>query len=277
VPTRIVDSPADAEREVNALAPKQPDVVKVVYDHQTYGGRSMPTIDRPTLEAVIATAKANGLKTVVHIGTWQDLRDAVMAGAAAVTHTPEGPPPADLPALMAERGTLHIPTLAVQSDYARYLDDPSLLDSPLLGTMIGAQAVAGFKKPPEGRMAGWVAWQRTLAEPNAAAVKTLAAAGVPMVTGTDGGNPAVFQGYSVHRELRLLVQAGLTPWDALAASTINAGRLLDRKWGMAPGDEGTLVVLDASPIDDIRNSERIHAVILRGAIVDRNALRPETP
>jgi imidazolonepropionase-like amidohydrolase len=143
--------------------------------------------------------------------------------------------------------------------------------------MIGAQAVAGFKKPPEGRMAGWVAWLRTLAEPNAAAVKTLAAAGVPMVTGTDAGNPAVFLGYSVHRELRLLVQAGLTPWDALAASTINAGRLLDKKWGMAPGDEGTLVVLDASPIEDIRNSERIHAVILRGAIVDRNALRPATP
>src|SRR5262245_32318463 len=45
VPTRIVDSPADATREVNALAVKKPDVVKVVYDHQTYGTRSLPTID----------------------------------------------------------------------------------------------------------------------------------------------------------------------------------------------------------------------------------------
>lgn len=278
VPTRIVDSPADAEREVSALAPKRPDVVKVVYDHQSYGGRSMPTIDRPTLEAVVATARRHGLKTLVHVGTWQDLRDAVLAGAAAVTHTPEGLPPADLPALMARRGTLHIPTLAVQSDYARFLDDPSLLDSPLLGGMIGAEAVALFKAPPaEGRMAGWVAWQRTLREPNLAAVKTLAAAGVPMVTGTDGGNPAVFQGYSVHREMRLLVEAGLSPWDAIAASTLHAGRLLDRRWGMAAGHEGTLLVLDASPVDDIRNTERIHAVILRGVVVDRAALLPATP
>jgi len=278
VPTRIVDSPADAKREVNELATKKPDVVKVVYDHRTYLGRSMPTIDRATLDAVVAAAKANGLKTVVHIGTWEDVRHAIQAGAAAVTHTPDGPPPADIPALMVERGTLHIPTLAVQGDYARFADDPSLLDSPLLASMISAKAIAVFKKPPPpGQLAGWLELQRTSRESNAAAVRTLAAAGVPMVTGTDGGNPAVFQGYSVHRELRLLVEAGLSSWDALAATTINAGRLLGRKWGTAIGDEGTLVILDASPLDDMRNTERVHTVILRGVAVDRDAIRPPTP
>ena len=278
VPTRIVDSPADAKREVNELATKKPDVVKVVYDHRTYLGRSMPTIDRATLDAVVAAAKANGLKTVVHVGTWEDVRHAILAGAAAVTHTPEGPPPADIPALMLERGTLHIPTLAVQGDYARFADDPSLLDSPLLASMIGAKGIALFKKPPPaGQLAGWLELQRTSRTSNAAAVRTLAAAGVPMVTGTDGGNPAVFQGYSVHRELRLLVEAGLSSWDALAATTINAGRLLGRKWGMDTGDEGTLVILDASPLGDMRNTERLHAVILRGVAVDRDAIRPLTP
>ena len=97
-----------------------------------------------------------------------------------------------------------------------------------------------------------------------------------MVTGTDAGNPAVFQGYSVHRELRLLVEAGLSPWDAVAATTIHAGRLLGRRWGMDVGDEGTLVVLDASPLDDIRNTERVNTVILRGTVVDRDALRPNS-
>jgi imidazolonepropionase-like amidohydrolase len=276
-PTRIVDSPADAKREVNELATKKPDVVKVVYDHQTYLGRSMPTIDRATLDAVAATATANGLKTVVHVGTWEDVRDAVLAGAAAVTHTPEGRPPADIPTLMVERGTLHIPTLAAQSDYARFTDDPSLLDSPLFASMIGAKGGAVFKEPPPAGLAGWLQLQRTSREPNAAAVRTLAAAGVPMVTGTDGGNRGVFQGYSVHRELRLLVEAGLSSWDALTATTINAGRLLGRKWGMDIGDEGTLVMLDASPLDDIRNTERIHAVILRGVAVNRDEIRPVTP
>ena len=262
---------------MNELAPKKPDVVKVVYDHRAYPGRSMPTIDRPTLDAVVATARANGLKTVVHVGTWEDVRHAVLAGAAAVTHTPEGQPPADIPALMVERSTFHIPTLAVQSDYSRFADDPSLLDSPLLHSIIGAKAVALFKEPPAGQLAGWLKIQRTSRETDAAAVRTLAAAGVTMVTGTDGGNPAVFQGYSVHRELRLLREAGLSSWDVLAATTINAGRLLGRKWGMEVGDEGTLVVLDASPLADIRNTERIHAVILRGVMVDRAAIRPTVP
>lgn len=277
VPTRIIDSPADATREVNDLAKKRPDVVKVVYDHQTYGGRSMPTIDRATLNAVVAAAKANGLKTVVHIGTWADLRDAVLAGAAAVTHTPEGPAPTDIAALMVQRGTLHIPTLAVQGDYSRFVDDPTLLDSPLLASLAGEQMVALFRAPPPAGMAGWMEFQRRMRKSNAEAVRMLAAAGVPMVTGTDGGNPAVFQGYSVHRELRLLVEAGLSPWEALAATTIHAGRLLGRKWGMEVGDEGTLVILDASPLDDIRNTERIHAVIHRGTSVNRDDIRPNRP
>lgn len=274
VPTRIVDSPADATREVNALAKKKPDVVKVVYDHQRYGGMSMPTINRATLEAVVAAARSNGLGTVVHVGTWEDMRDAVVAGAAAVTHTPGGMPPADLAALMVQRGTLHIPTLAVQGDYSRFVEDATLLESPLLASVVGANMVALFKASPPAGMTRWLDFQRTMRKSNTDAVRTLAAAGVPMVTGTDAGNPAVFQGYSVHRELRLLVDAGLSPWDALAATTIHAGRLLGRKWGMDVGDEGTVVILDASPLLDMRNTERIHAVVFRGTKVNRESIKP---
>jgi imidazolonepropionase-like amidohydrolase len=277
VPTRIVDTPADANREVTALAAKKPDVVKVVYDHRTYGARSMPTIDRATLEAVVATARANGLKTIVHVGSWDDVRDSVNAGAAAVTHTPAGLPPADIAALMVKQGTFHIPTLAVQSDYSRFADDPLLLDSPLLLAMVGAKTVALFKQPVAPAMQGWLQYQRSQRATDASVVRLLAAAGVPMVTGTDGGNPAVFQGYSVHRELRLLQEAGLSAWDVLATTTINAGRLLGKKWGVDTGDEATLIVLDASPVADIRNTERLHAVIHRGVVVDRNAIRPVAP
>jgi imidazolonepropionase-like amidohydrolase len=270
VPTRIVDSPADAKREVTALAAKHPDVVKVVYDHATYGSRSMPTIDRETLRAVVATAKEHGLSTVVHIGTWDDFRDAVEAGARAVTHTPRGMPPEEVVRVTAEHGTFHIPTLAVQSDYAHILDDPSILDSPLLRAVVDSGIVGTYRSAPtDERSVSWVAMQRSIAADNLKAVAKLAAAGVPMLTGTDAGNPAVFQGYSVHRELRLLVVAGLTPWQALAASTTNAGRFFKRPWGMKVGDEGTLLVLTASPIDDIANTEKIRTVIQRGRVVDR--------
>src|SRR5256885_11872041 len=88
VPTRIIDSPPDVLRQMSELTPKKPDVIKVVYDHSDNGIRTLPSIDRITLESLIAAARSAGLKTVVHVGTWQDVRDAVNAGAAAITHTP---------------------------------------------------------------------------------------------------------------------------------------------------------------------------------------------
>ena len=275
VPTRIVDTPDDARREVTALAAKKPDVVKVVYDHEVYGGRSMPSLDKATLDAVVATARAHGLKTVVHVGTWEDVRDAVDAGAAAVTHTPSGEIPAGLAAAMVERGTFHIPTLAVQGDWARYVDNPALLESPLLASAASKTLLDGYRKAPpdSGRMGAWLAWQRRIGPGNIASVGELHRAGVSMLTGTDGGNPAIFQGYSVHRELVLFVEAGLSTWDALATSTTNAGRFFGRKWGMAPGSEATILILEQSPIANIRNSETIYRVVNRGVLVDR-ALSP---
>ena len=210
IPTRIVDTPEEARREVADLAIASPDVVKVVYDHQSYSGRSSPTIDLPTLTAVLETAREHGLRTIVHVGTWQDVRDAALAGADAVTHTPgPDPPPPDLVEILVQAGTFHIPTLAVQSDFARMLDDPGLLDDPLLVETVPAALLEAYRSDASQNqmIVGWLAWQRTLMEPNLEAVRTLAAAGVPMLTGTDGGNFGVFQGYSVHRELDLLAEA----------------------------------------------------------------------
>ena len=119
----------------------------------------------------------------------------------------------------------------------------------------------------------WLTMQRSMAEPIQDAVKTLAEAGVTILAGTDGGNFGVFQGYTVHRELQLLVQAGLTPWAVLRSATTDAARFLDRRWGVEPGDEATLLVLDASPLDAISNTKRMHAVIQAGVVVDREALR----
>lgn len=270
VPTRIVNSPADAAREIDALAPKKPDVIKIVYDHRTYGTRRLPTVDRATLEAVVSNAKRHGLKTIVHIGSWSDVRDAVNAGAAAVTHTPGPDPlPDDLPALMVQRGTVHIPTLAVQTDFLRILSDRTMLQDSLLVAVTSDSLRAAYGRVSDTATAlrGWLAFQRSNMTSNAAAVRRLAEAGVTMLTGTDAGNLGVFQGWSVHRELQLLVEAGLSPWDALRAGTTNAAAFLGQPWGVQVGDEATFLVLDASPVQDIRNTRRIHAVVQRGVVV----------
>lgn len=277
IPTRIVNTPQEARREVDDLARSKPDVIKVVYDHQSYsGGRRFPTVDLPTLTALLDAARRHGLKTVVHIGTWQDVREAALAGADAVTHTPgPEPPPADLPAVLAEAGTFHIPTLAVQGDFARIAAGDPFLDDPLLAESVPEAVLASYRDSASWneRVKAWVAWQRTLGEPVLESVGVLAQAGVPMLAGTDGGNFAVFQGYSVHRELALLRAAGLSPWAALRAATTDAARFLGRRWGVEPGDEATLLVLDASPLEDMAHTTRIHAVVRKGIVVDRASLR----
>lgn len=270
VPTRLVNTPEEARQQVAELAAKKPDVVKVVYDHQSYGGRRMPTIDKATLAAVVATAKEHGLKTVVHVGTWDDLRDAAAVGAAAATHTPwPDPVPEGLAAELEASGIMLIPTLAVQGDYSRYVEDPALLDSPLLNQVAATPLVDGYRVAPAdtSRLGRWIGWQRDIAPGNLRSAGTLFRAGVPMLTGTDAGNPAVFQGYSVHREMALLVEAGLSAWDALASSTINPGVFFGRNWGIGVGAEASLVVLEASPVVDIRNTERIAAVIHKGKVI----------
>lgn len=101
-------------------------------------------------------------------------------------------------------------------------------------------------------------------------------AGVRILAGTDASDePYVFAGSSLHDELGLLVRAGLSSLEALQAATLEPARYLE-----ATGSHGTvergrradLVLLDADPLDDIRNTRSIHGVVLKGLYMDREAL-----
>lgn len=269
-PTRVMKTPDEARAVVADLAKKSPDVVKIVYQPS---GR-MPSIDKETLAAAVATAAEHGIKTVIHIGTWQEVADAIDAGATAVTHVPrDAPIPAGLARRMAEQGVYSIPTLAVATDRPEFVADPEVLAAPLARALT-TEAVRGAYRGDE-EVARAAERREQDAERTArvlASVKEMADAGVTILAGSDSGNYGTIQGYSAHRELVKLVAAGLTPWQALAASTTAAGELLDRRFGVAAGDEANLVVLEASPLDDIRNTQRIAIVIHRGEIVDRQAL-----
>src|SRR5262249_47958153 len=99
--------------------------------------------------------------------------------------------------------------------------------------------------------------------------------GVPMLAGTDVGNPFVYPGFSLHDELALFVRAGLTPAEALKTATYNPAKLmgmLDRLGTVEKGKLADLVLLDANPLDDIANTQRIRAVLVNGKYLDRAAL-----
>jgi imidazolonepropionase-like amidohydrolase len=101
--------------------------------------------------------------------------------------------------------------------------------------------------------------------------------GAGILAGTDAFEsfPLVIYGVSLHEELALLVEAGLTPLEALQAATLNPALALERTGdhgAVSPGKLADLVLLDADPLDDIANTTRIHAVILNGELLDRSAL-----
>jgi imidazolonepropionase-like amidohydrolase len=91
--------------------------------------------------------------------------------------------------------------------------------------------------------------------------------GVPLLAGTDTGDPWSYPGAELHQELEMLVKAGLTPAQALRTATINPAKFLDAEDSFGTvqvGKLGDLVLLDANPLDDIRNTRRIEGVFLEG-------------
>jgi imidazolonepropionase-like amidohydrolase len=101
-------------------------------------------------------------------------------------------------------------------------------------------------------------------------------AGVQIIAGSDSLDPYVFPGSSLHEELALLVKSGLTPMEALQAATRNAATylgLLDNYGTVEEGKRADLVLLDANPMTDITNTQKISAVVLGGRMMNKAALQ----
>jgi imidazolonepropionase-like amidohydrolase len=105
--------------------------------------------------------------------------------------------------------------------------------------------------------------------------RDMAKAGVPMLAGTDTGDPWTVPGVDLHRELALLVEAGLTPAQALRSATTEPARLMHREHELGEvraGFDADLVVLTGDPLADIGNTRKIESVVVRGKVLDRAAL-----
>ena len=152
---------------------------------------------------------------------------------------------------------------AVRLDDARLRYMPP--DTPEFWAFVQQQIFHGGGRSPDEETK-----RRALFEHRRAAVAAMDEAGVRLLAGTDTSTPGVLPGFALHDELELLVGAGLTPMRALQTATLEPARFLgrdNRSGTILPGRVADLVVLDANPLDDIRNTTRIHAVVVDGRYI----------
>ena len=182
---------------------------------------------------------------------------------------------ADLFARFARNGTHQVPTLVANRAAAHHTED-SLGADPRLAwvpksTRDRWNPAPGARK--ENHAPEDATGERALYEAQARLVGQMHRAGVPIMAGTDVLAHYVFPGASLHDELRLLVEAGLSPMDALRAATSVPARWLgaDSLGVIAPGRRADLVLLDADPLADIRNTSRIAGILADGRWIDAAA------
>ena len=263
-----INNPTEAEIEIAKIAKLRPDVIKIVYDH---AWPQTPSMNKETMSAALASAKKLGIKSVVHIGKWEDAREAVLAGATAITHLHFSEIPDDIAILLGEKRVWIIPTLSVQSDLYNFVNNPDILKSPLALRLVPKDILDSYShfNPEASKYMKWFyEFQKTNKIHFQNSLKKLADAGARVLTGTDVPNIGTLVGFSIHREMKLLVEAGLSPWQALEAATTLPGEFLGLSYGVTPGSIANLVVLSDSPIENIDNTQKIKMVIQHGNLVN---------
>ncbi len=266
--------PDDASA-LDANFARAPDLQKITYENFGAGANPwVPSFPEALIGQIIAYCRQNGIRTTVHVSDEAHARVVVAAGAETLAHpVPGGRLTDEFVAILAERGTVVATTLAVFDNIVRIVEDPSFLDEPLFRAVIDPEEIEQLKTTSRERYAaiGWGTWFKTILPYAQENVGRIHAAGGVVALGTDR-----HFGPLTHRELELVVEAGIKPLDALQIATLNAAAYLgvaDRLGSIEVGKLADMVLLSADPTANIRNTGQIDAVFKAGKRIDRNALR----
>ncbi len=239
--------------------------------------------------ALVQEGRRNSLSVLIDQGHRNGSIDLVFAGISSFAHVPDVPifslySPEAIK-FMKQRGVMFTSSLAVIESFSRQrLTDLTFLEHPLIKDTIPpnflselrAEARRELEPLPQGHDSPLERFkQRSI---NA---KTLFDTGFVMAAGTDSPYPGAFLGESIHRELELLVEAGLRPLDAITVATRNGAQWIgaSKEWEtLESGKLANLLVINGRPDRKIQDSRNIEVVMQVGRILDRKKLKlnPET-
>jgi len=264
-------TPEEARADVRELAAHHPDFMKMwVDDGLGHGVKIKPEI----YQAIIDEAHKQHIRVFAHEYYLGDAKALLAAGIDGFAHSiRDHAVDQDVMQTMKARGVFLIPTLVRDEVLFAYADSLKWLDDPFFVAGFEPAAIAMARSPEnveKGRKDPDIARYRAGLEMGKKNLKTLSDAGVKIAFGTDSGIPTRFPGYLEHRELQLMVEAGLAPMKAIVAATGTNAEILGaaKQFGtLQPGRRADFLVLDANPLDDIHNTERLSAVWQSGKIV----------
>jgi len=275
---RAANTPSDGRQSVRIAKAEGYEFIKVYSQ-----------LNVETYKAIVDEARIQGMKVVGHIpdAFRGKLPEAFVPNFAMVAHAEEFGKQAkkfseqeaqDFARLAKKNGTWLTPTMIVMvsmASQARSLDELRALPSLQYVHPLLQSKWLTANKHNQGTTPGRVADLEKMVEFNKLLVKAFKEEGVPMVAGTDAGSSGVVWGFSLHDELRLLVEAGLTAKEALNSATRLPAIWLgiDNVVGtVEAGKYADLVILDANPLDDIGNTRKISGVFVNGRWLDRDAI-----
>ena len=261
--TKWVNTPDAARAAIQGLMPYKPDLIKAFTDGWRYGmSPDNTSMDEWTLAALADEAHKNSLRVFTHTVTVDRGKLAARAHVDVITHSLQDRElDADAVAQIKSNGTAVTPTLAVYEPVKPGQSPPQNRDDP--------KVQQGFRK------FGYALHN----------AKALHDAGVTLALGTDAGMPGAPHGAATLHEMELLVQAGLTPTEALMAATANSAQLMNQiadRGTLEKGKRADLVLIKGTPwerISDVRNTDRvfIDGKLVFGPGISLASLNANTP
>lgn len=257
----------EAQAFVDARIAEGSDFLKIIYDDLGWAlgeEKRLPMLSHETLEALIRAAHVRGKLVVVHIASEARAREVLAAGADGLAHlfTGESAGP-DFGRFVKERSAFVIPTLSTLYVSCGQAVGPDLLADAHLQPFIRPEWRGGLTRT-------WPL-KKPSCKGTDEALRELVQAGAPVLAGTDAPGSGTTYGASMHGELALLVKAGQTPLQALAAATSAPARAfhLDDRGRIRRGLRADLVLVAGDPTQDILATRNIVAIWKRGVRVGR--------
>ncbi|MFW6339819.1 MAG: amidohydrolase family protein, partial [Wenzhouxiangella sp.] len=267
VPVTPVTTPEDAEDWVEARIAEGSDFIKIVIEPGRLWGSPLPTLNEDTVKALVDAAKARGLMALAHVSTEADAIMAIEAGVDGLAHVFADVMASDAFIELAKTEAIFVvPTTVVMAGVGGQLDLEALLAEPGIDERISQEQRQSLLQDSWARLNGQALLARSQAN-----VRALHDAGIVLLAGSDAPNPGTAHGVSLHHELELLVDSGLSHTEALKAATSIPAEVfgLDGRGCLAPGCRADMVRVDGDPQSDIRATRQIRQIWKNGKPVDR--------